>query len=33
VIVGSRLVREASEAEDPAAATGALVAAFAQALR
>ncbi len=33
VIVGSRLVREATEAADPAAAAGALVAAFAQALR
>lgn len=33
VIVGSRLVREATESEDPAAATRALVAAFAQALR
>jgi tryptophan synthase alpha chain len=33
VIVGSRLVREAAEAADPPAAVGALVAAFAQALR
>lgn len=33
VIVGSRLVREAAEADDPAAAAGALVAAFAQGLR
>jgi tryptophan synthase alpha chain len=33
VIVGSRLVREAAEAADPAVAVGALVAAFAQALR
>ena len=33
VIVGSRLVREAAEAADPAAAVRALVAAFAQALR
>ena len=33
VIIGSRLVREAAEADDPAAAAGALVAAFAQALR
>jgi len=33
VIVGSRLVREAAEAADPAAAVRTLVAAFAQALR
>lgn len=33
VIVGSRLVREAAGADDPAAAVGALVAAFAAALR
>jgi tryptophan synthase alpha chain len=33
VIVGSRLVREASEAEDPAAAVGAVVGAMAEALR
>ncbi len=33
VIIGSRLVREAAEAADPPAAVGALVAAFAQALR
>ena len=33
VIVGSRLVREAAEAADPAAAVGALVTAFAEALR
>lgn len=33
VIVGSRLVREAGEADDPAAAVRALVSAFAQALR
>lgn len=32
VIVGSRLVREAGEADDPAAAVGALVAQFARAL-
>jgi len=33
VIVGTRLVREAAEAEDPATATGRLVGAFAAALR
>jgi tryptophan synthase alpha chain len=33
VIVGSRLVREASESDDPASACGALVERFAQALR
>jgi tryptophan synthase alpha chain len=32
VIVGSRLVRAAGEADDPAAAVGELVAAFADAL-
>ncbi|MGI8864275.1 MAG: tryptophan synthase subunit alpha, partial [Solirubrobacteraceae bacterium] len=33
VIVGTRLVRAAAEAEDPAAATGALVGEFSEALR
>jgi len=33
VIIGSRLVREAGEASDPAAAVGALVSGFAEALR